>query len=216
MVDGETGDSMTLALCLSALAGGAARRFGWPVAPVSVAAGSVAIHPILPLLVAAGYGLIRSVKRVRTSRDEAAATAGDVVLLADLVALGLSAGLSLRSALERSAPRLGPGIGSEIQGVLRSADRSGLAASLAVADGATGRLLGLAARASTTGAPLAPAVAAYSAEERHAAHARAAEAARKLPVRLLVPLALLVLPGFMVLVLGPVIVDSLARIGPLP
>jgi hypothetical protein len=43
----------------------------------------------------------------------------------------------------------------------------------------------------------------FAAERRHAEQACNLERARRLPVRLLLPLALLILPGFMVLVVGP-------------
>jgi pilus assembly protein TadC len=91
-------------------------------------------------------------------------------------------------------------------------DRLGVAAALAAATGRGEGLYRLTARAAATGAPLAAAVEAFAAERRHADHARRLEAARRLPVRLLLPLALLILPGFVVLVVGPALLDSLARL----
>jgi pilus assembly protein TadC len=95
-------------------------------------------------------------------------------------------------------------------------DRWGAAAGLAAAQGWGERLYRLMGRAAATGAPLVGAVEAFALEGRHAEHSRRLEAARRLPVRLVVPLALLILPGFVVLVLGPALMESLARLGVSP
>jgi hypothetical protein len=42
------------------------------------------------------------------------------------------------------------------------------------------------------------------------------ERARRLPVRLLLPLALLILPGFVLLAVGPAVLQGLARLGSTP
>ena len=207
---------MIVALLVASLAGIGARWRAWPVAPIALIAALLVLEPLGALAAAALAALAVAVGRVRSARIAARGAPGRRALAADVVALGLTAGLPIRAALETAARRCGPPISDEIGEVLRTADRTGLGPALADATGESGRMLRLAARASATGAPLAAAVTAYAAEERHAAHTSAVEAARRLPVRLLLPLALLVLPGFVVLVLGPVLVDSLARIGPFP
>jgi pilus assembly protein TadC len=70
----------------------------------------------------------------------------------------------------------------------------------------------LAARATLTGASLVDALSALVAETRAARRAAALADARRLSVRLLFPLALLILPGFVVLVAGPVVIDGIARL----
>jgi hypothetical protein len=95
---------------------------------------------------------------------------------------------------------------------MRSARVDGTAVTFASATGPLARLLALAARAVSTGAPLAAAIAAFADEARNAERARAVADARRLAVRLLFPLALLILPGFVVLVAGPVVLESLARL----
>ena len=49
-----------------------------------------------------------------------------------------------------------------------------------------------------------------------AGHAERITVARRLPVRLLLPLALLILPGFVVLAVGPAVLQALARLAPMP
>lgn len=148
----------------------------------------------------------------RSRRLADASADADVVLLADLLALGLGAGLSLPLALDEAAREVAPPLAAEVGCLRRAMDRLGVAAALAGAAGRGERLYRLTARAAATGAPLAAAVEAFAAERRHAEHSRRLEAARRLPVRLLLPLALLILPGFVVLVVGPALLEALARL----
>lgn len=130
--------------------------------------------------------------------------------------IALSAGLSVAAALEFAANEVGPAAAGEIRSVLRNARNQGLAVALTEADGATGRLFAVLARAQLTGASAVKAVAAFVDEERRDRRARAAEAAQRLPVKLTVPLALLILPGFVLLTFGPTVIVTVQRLlGPL-
>lgn len=181
-------------------------------AGLGLAAGLFPVAPPLALAVLAATLVVGLRCRLRDRRLAIGAAEADVALLADLVALGLRAGLGLTQALERAADDVAPVLEAEVRSVVRSAGRAGTAAALAAADGHAGRLYRLAARAAATGAPLADAVEAYAAERRHADHARSVEEARRLPVRMLLPLALLILPGFVVLAVGPALLEALERL----
>ena len=203
---------------LAALAGfgaaATARRFprlGRPLVAGALGALAVAapLHGVAGVLALACWRLSR---RYHLRRLANAAADGDLVLLADLVAIGLGAGLSLPLALDEAAREVDPVLAAEVRGLRRAMDRLGVASALASASGRAERLYCLTARAAATGAPLAAAVEAFAAECRHAEHARRLESARRLPVRLLLPLALLILPGFVVLVVGPALLESLARL----
>ena len=63
-----------------------------------------------------------------------------------------------------------------------------------------------------TGAPVGPALARLAAEERAAARRRVESQARRVPVRLLVPLVFLVLPAFVLLTVVPGLAAGLARL----
>ena len=175
-------------------AAGTALACVWPAAAVPAAAAG------------AGLAVVRA--RSRTGVP----TEADVVLLADLVVLGLRSGLTLEGALWAAVPDLPAGLGDEVLRVLREARRSGMVPALVDAEGKAERLYRLAARAAESGAELAPAVEALAGELRHIEHARDLAAARRLPVRLLLPLALLILPGFVLSVIGPALIGSLARL----
>lgn len=165
-----------------------------------------------PALAVGGSGLllvtVRRLRAGRLGRDEAGA---DVALLAELTGMGLSAGLSLPNALAGAGRFVHPDLADEVEVVLRRAVGRGLAAALAESTGHGRRLYLICARAVTTGAPLGAALDAFVAELRADERAARLEAARRLPVRLMIPLALLILPGFVLLTVGPAVMAALER-----
>jgi tight adherence protein C len=136
--------------------------------------------------------------------------------LGQVLYIALSAGLPVAAALEFAAGEVEPSIAAEVRAVLREARSRGLAAALSEADGSTRRLLAVLARAQVTGSSAMNAVAAHIEEDRKRRRAAAREAAQRLPVRLTVPLALLILPGFVLLTIGPTVIATVERLlGPL-
>ncbi|HEY5579314.1 MAG TPA: type II secretion system F family protein [Acidimicrobiia bacterium] len=168
------------------------------------------------LLVAGGLMLVLGagamLLMLRNASRGAAGLRQGVDLLATLVFVGLTAGLSLRGALERAAPSLPPRLEREVRGVLRATPQSGLAPTLASAEGEAAPFFSVLARASVTGAPIAGAVDAFLTQARESQKTSALERARKLPVRLMIPLALLILPAFVLLVIGPALASSITRV----
>lgn len=178
-----------------------------------VVGGMLMVAPVPALTVGSAAALWGWWGRLARKRKSIGAVEADLVVLADLVALGLTAGLPPRAALEAASGWVARELGDEVRTLLADADRRGVAAALADADGHAARLYRLLARAVVSGAPAADAVESYAAERRHAEHAARLADARKLPVRLLLPLALLILPGFVVLAVGPAVIDALERLG---
>ena len=199
---------MTMVACT----GSALLMWVWPRATdvvrwAGVGAVLVLVNPALGMLapiVVLAVGM--------AARRESAGRGSGVLLLADQVVLGLRAGLTLEGALREAGTDLDPAMAGEVRGVLRAARHRGLRLALAGASGRGERLFRITADAVQTGAPLAPAVEALADELRHEDHARRMAAARRLPVRMLLPLALLILPGFVLVVIGPALLGSLARL----
>jgi pilus assembly protein TadC len=133
----------------------------------------------------------------------------EVDQVAALVVIGLSASMSLANALAAAAEECGGAAATEVADLLRRASHRGFARALAETSGPLGELTSQLAQAQVTGAPMVGAVTAFLATRRAAARARALERARTLPVKLIVPLALLLLPGFLILVMGPYIADQI-------
>lgn len=127
-----------------------------------------------------------------------------------VVLSGLRAGLSLPAAIGEAAGLLGDPAASELKAILRRARQHGMTAALADATGTMAPLAVLLARSSMNGAAPGPALAAFLDSRRSAERARMLEAARTLPVRLVVPISLLLLPGLVAVTMGPAIVDQLA------
>ncbi len=150
-------------------------------------------------------------RRVR-SRLSLRPEAEDVSTLAEMTALALTAGLSLQHALEAAAGHVSPEVGREVRRVVREARRHGIGPALLRASGGASGLYRIAARASVTGAPVLPAVSGYLGEVRGRERLRRVERLRKLPVKMLFPLALLILPGFLVLTVAPTLLGALERL----
>ncbi len=184
--------------------------------PAGVAIAVVAWRPApavgAVLVVAPIVGFVAAMRSVARRHARRTQIERDVTLLGELVGLGLGAGLTFAAALRRAAAEVGPALQSEVTQLLRRANEVGLSSALVTAQGHARALYSLAGRAVATGAPLAAAVASFVSERRRAERARALVAARKLPVRLLFPLALLILPGFVVLTLGPAMLGAVERL----
>src|SRR5690606_16180536 len=93
-------------------------------------------------------------------------------------------------------------VGAAVRRVVRSARTDGWGPAL-IAATELGSLAPALARAHTSGAPLAQTLEAHLTAHTAERVAAALERARTAPVRLMVPLALLLLPGFTALVVGP-------------
>lgn len=136
----------------------------------------------------------------------------DVSELARGTLVAVSAGLSVLAALDVASRHLSVTIQIEVGVLKRSARQSGLAVALTNFEGACAHLFAMLARAQTTGASVHEALGAFVDEQREHRRLATVEAARRLPVKLTVPLALLILPGFVVLTVGPSVLESARRL----
>lgn len=185
-----------------------------------VAGCGVALALRYPWLVAAsGLPLLTTRYRsLKTRREEQRRAVFDPMVVGRVVQVGLTGGLPLTAGLALAVGEVGQLVAAELTATLRTARREGMASAMA---GHTGPLLrplfGRIALAQATGAPMQEAVASYLADGRAARRGRALEQVRRLPVTLMVPLGLLILPGFVVLFVGPIVLNSLMNLaGTLP
>lgn len=192
-----------------------AQRRSWPVW-VGPSAGVTMWAPPLGLTlvaIASSVSFLRSRLLVRHDRVQADAHVG---LLARSLLISVSAGMSLVAAVHLAADQVHPLLATELRTLLGEAQKSGLSAALSSASGRGERLYLLLARSQVTGASMAGTLAAFVDEQRDLERTTSLEAARKLPVKLTIPLALLILPGFVVLTVGPsVLVAGRQLLGPI-
>lgn len=160
-----------------------------------------------------------SLHRRRVLRDGRLArehAESELELLTHSMLIGLSGGLSPAASLALSRKALRSPLGQEVDLVLRRSVQEGLTASLLKASGVGGRLFRQVGAAHLSGAPLGLALTALATEYREAARALAVERARQLPVKMVVPLTLLMLPGLLILMVGPLVLPSIVRLlGPI-
>jgi hypothetical protein len=94
--------------------------------------------------------------------------------------------------------------------LLRRARSRGFARALAETEGPLSELAGQLAKGIVTGAPAVSTLSAFLEDRRSRHRGVILEQARTLPVRLIIPVALLLLPGFVALVVGPFVVDQVS------
>lgn len=160
--------------------------------------------------------LMLLIRRRIARRSRRVDTEDDVILLADLMAIGVAAGLNVSASLELASQHVGGEVAIDVATALHRASRLGTATGLISMEGAASEVFRTIAVTSVAGAPLGSGLGALASRLRRDRHASAVEDARRLPVRLLVPLTLLVLPGFVVIAVGPAVVDAISRLGPIP
>lgn len=186
-----------------------------PVGVRLIAATGAAIGLANPMA-GASLGLVwYSLRRRRSLRSERLArrrAERELELLTHSMLIGLSGGLSPAGALALARESLSSSLGQEVDRVLRHAVKGGLTPSLMNATGTGGRLFRQVGAAHLSGSPLELALTALATEYREAARSSAVEKARRLPVRMMLPLTLLMLPGLLILMIGPLVLPSLARL----
>ena len=171
-----------------------------------LAAGVLTAFILSPLL-GVGISVGTAIWAVTRHRSRSSEPGDDEAVLAELTSLGLSAGLTFSAAANAAATAVPGEASSRFRRVLRIG--GGTDGNTADDDG----LMTVVRRALTTGAPLQPAVSGYATTLRNEERSRELNAARRLPVKLLFPLALLILPGFLILTIGPAVLGSLERLG---
>ena len=179
---------------------------------VAIAAPVAAVWAPVPT--AALVGLWFSLRGVRSraeARRRRSLVHADVAVLAEMCALGLASGHDFASSLRLASRSVAHELRATVSGVLRRSRLSGLSSALASELGPSRDLFRLVSRAVDSGAPVRSAVEAFVDDAAADERARNLAAARRLPVKLLFPLALLILPGFMVLTVGPALLGSIQQ-----
>jgi len=187
---------------------------GWMLRPRKwalglMAASGVVVDPLLgvaTIAAVAGAYYWRSIVRQRALRRTRAA---DALLALDLLALGSTAGLSFLSAAMAASAEVGGEVASEIRRSVRRV-QAGLGPDSG--DGPLAEAFQAAERSAVTGASLADGLVDLARNVRADEATKERERLERLPVKLLFPLAFLILPGFVLVVVVPSIVSGLSQL----
>lgn len=136
----------------------------------------------------------------------------DVSAVARLTGIALRAGLTLTQALTHAAASVTAPTRGAVEDILRRAQPIGLGPALAGTRGPLGPFARRLASVHRTGASLALTIDGLERELLESRHAAAAARVRRLPVQLTIPLVLLILPGCVLLLMGPTVIDELTRV----
>lgn len=222
------GSSGTDALVAAGLAAGRAAplmeraRVGGTL--VGLAVGAAAGAVALPLLIVAPVAAILGRRApdaaiARRARMRRAALVDALPDLLDLMVICVEAGMALDPALAMAADRLGGALGQEVRATLanqalgtarREAYRA-LATRTGSAD--VGRLVASLLQAEELGTPLAVALAGQADAMRAARRQRARDRAARAAPRIQLVVALVMVPGAMLLILGVMIVEMASQVG---
>lgn len=171
---------------------------------------TVAAVPFRWWWVAVGLGLVwwslrRFPHRKRPPRPE------DVIAFGRLLVVPLTGGMSLANALAMASQEAHPRLRAEVTRLLRRSRQEGMAAALAGSGGLLGEFFRRMAGAHSSGTSPVPAVLTHVENLHSQVRMEALSRIRSLPVTLAVPLTLLIVPGFLLVLVGPSVVSRLAE-----
>jgi Flp pilus assembly protein TadB len=192
------------------------RRLAVRVCAVAIA-GLLLGGPVVGLVVAASVvGLHRwkTLRRRRRASRRAAAAAPDVI---DLLVATVRAGMSPLHGLSAISSLVDPIVGESLDLVVqRQSVGERFADSLTSLHPSLHHLGHSLARAERYGEPIAPLLDQLATDARHQRRRASETAARQLPVRLCVPLAVCTLPSFALLTIVPLLVGAFSSLSGSP
>ena len=159
--------------------------------------------------IAGAIVMVVAARRGSARRRRASAVEQDELVALDLIAIGVAGGASVSDAMEIARSVVGSDVGGDLARIARRRS-AGV--------GSEPRSVGLRSmvaavrRSEAMGTSLAPELVAVAASARSERDVAARERLARLPVKLLFPLTLLTLPGFVLTTVGPVVLASLLRL----
>lgn len=177
---------------------------------IGLVVAAVLASPLLGAVAAGAIVGIRQARRIRSMRTDSGEADRDTMLALELVGLGVTAGLPFRNAAALTAAQIGGPIGDEMARALRNV-AAGYPPSIGSDE--LSRMFSIATSSESTGAPLEDSLTAHASERRRESATAAKERLAKLPVKMLFPLAFLILPGFILLTVVPPLISGLSKLG---
>jgi tight adherence protein C len=176
---------------------------------VLIASGGVVLNPVLGLGATAAFVLVRRWRVIAARREEAKRHDHDVLVALDLVSLATTAGLPFHEAVSLASREIGGDLASDLNRAVARVN-SGLEPALGA--GPFARAFDAAQRSSVSGARLGDSLVDLAKEVRADEAAAERERIERLPVKLLFPLAFLILPGFVLVAVVPSILSGISQL----
>lgn len=178
------------------------------IAPGIAAAG---VHPALGIVYAASHFGVVHARRIHSMRLKSALDRADELTAIDLVASGVEAGVSFPIAVSTASRFVRPHVSEDLGRHLRRANRN------TPIDPETDPtpievMFRIARLSASSGARLGTELRGLSDTERERDNARHDERLARLPVKMLFPLALLILPGFLLVAVVPAVVGGVSKL----
>lgn len=176
-----------------------------------VAPPAIALSPVVALMVIRGFELVWA-RRAKRRQERMATSVPDLV---ELLVATTDAGLSPAVALRRTAPLLHGPLGDELRWVVSEVElgvpwQRSIEQMVARTEVPSLRALAAAlSRSQQLGTVLGSTLRRVAEDLRRERRARAEETARKAPIKMLFPLVFLILPAFLLLTVGPVVLSTL-------
>lgn len=134
----------------------------------------------------------------------------DEILSVELVAAGVSAGVSFDSAVETAAGQVDAAVAADMTRWLRLV-RHGHPPS--DAESVVAEMIRIAQGAEASGAAVADQLSSLAENQLALDEAATNERLARLPIKMLFPLALLILPGFLLVAVAPTVVSGISKLG---
>lgn len=174
-----------------------------------IACGGVLLNPILGVGAVAAFVLVGRWRGIAMKRDVAKRQRHDVLIALDLVSLATTAGLPFHVSVSLASHEIGGILAEDLD---RAVTRVNSGLEHAMGPGPFARAFDAAQRSSVTGARLADRLVDLAREIRADEAAAESERIERLPVKLLFPLAFLILPGFVLVAVVPSILSGIGQI----
>ncbi len=182
-------------------------RLAIPV--VTVVSGFVLGGSLAAVIACATITGVWAARRARTTTQSRRRVAGDELRMLDLVALGMTGGLAFPQAATFASSIVGGPVGAELDRCIRSGS-SGVQVASDIA--AIEALTFVARRSEASGSALGPELRRTASMMRSERAASERERLARLPVKLLFPLAFAILPGFILMTVGPAVISGISRL----
>jgi hypothetical protein len=171
--------------------------------------GGVLLDPLIGVGAGAAFVVAKRWRVISEKRDTAKRRSSDVLVSLDLVSLATTAGLPFHAAVSLASREIGGPLARDLD---RAVSRVNSGLDHALVDGPFARAFDAARRSSVSGARMGDSLVALAKEIRAQDAAAEREQIERLPVKLLFPLAFLILPGFVLVAVVPSILSGISQV----